>query len=170
MALFLMRTRLVALSVFTVAAITAWVVFCAIGAIFGGNEWGLTFTWIVSLILGALLLPSIALGFAAVIFLTPSVVSRSRRPLYFVSAALGCVLPLGAVGAGWVGDALTYKGGLTFMVGFVLLSPLLGFGALRMCRSLGLLAPGPTGCCPVCGYDLTGTSGLACPECGGEAI
>ena len=161
-----MRTRLVALSVFTVAAITGWVVFSTLGAIFGENEWGLAFTWFASLIVGAILLPSLALGFAAVIFLTPSVVSRSRRPLYFVSAALGCVLPLGAVGASWIGPD---KSGMAFTIGFTILSPLLVFGAFYICGSIGLL-PFRAGCCRVCGYDLRGTPGLACPECGGEAI
>ena len=164
-----MRTQLAALSAFAVAAITGWVVFCAFGTTFGENEWGVGFTWFACLIVGAILLPSLALGFAAVIFLTPAVVSRSRRPLFVVSAALGCVLPLGAVGAGSIGEAVTYKGGMAFTVGFTILSPLLIFIAFYLCRSLGLL-PARAGCCRCCGYDLRGTLGMACPECGCDAI
>ena len=88
MASSLMRTQPAALSVFTVAAITGWVVLCALGATLGENEWGLGFTLFLYLIMGAILLPSLALGFAAVIFLPRWVVSRSHRPLFFVSAAL----------------------------------------------------------------------------------
>jgi len=166
---FQMRTKLAALSVFTVGAITGWVVVNALGAIIDESKWT-GYALIGSIYLGAIAVPCLALGFAAVIFLTRSVVLSHRRPLLFVSVALGCVLSLGAGGALVMGEALIGRGGeWIFIIDFIILSPLLIFSAFSMCREVGLLPDIDTGCCHGCGYDLRGNPGKACPECGRDA-
>ena len=104
---------------------------------------------------------------------------RAGGRLFGVSAALGVVCLLLVGGAIWVGEVLGLQrklglngfAAIPYILGAVAIACVAVSSLLPTCVLLGLrklrfLAQ--PGFCDRCGYDLRGTIGLVCPECGNQ--